>query len=325
MKDGFGREIDYLRISVTDKCNLRCKYCMPKQGVELLAHEELLRLEELARIVHIMEGLGISRIRITGGEPLVRKNLVKLVQDVHQLEGIQEISMTTNGVLLSEQLAQFIAAGLTSVNISLDTMNACTFQEITRVDAFEKVIDAIQKAVKTGIRVKVNCVPCLEWNEKDLADVARLACDYPLDVRFIELMPVGCGKEFHGIPSEVVLTGLEECFGKAVPSEEKRGNGPANYYDFEGFQGKIGFISPMSHQFCESCNRIRLTADGQLKLCLHYNSGIALKPLLRSGLSDEQIREKIVEAVRQKPKAHDFAHTEQLAASDSRKMVQIGG
>ena len=329
MQDNFGRVIDYLRISVTDKCNLRCKYCIPAEGVELIPHGELLTLEELARVIGIMSGLGIKSVRFTGGEPLVRKNLEKLIADVSALEGVENIAVTTNGVLLAERLPALLEAGITAVNISLDTLNDKVFQEITGVDARGKVLAAIEQTVAAGIRTKINCVPCREWNEKELADVAGFAKRLPVDVRFIELMPVGCGRQFHGIPSEEVLERLQAVYGEArpLPETEKRGNGPAKYYEFEGFYGKIGLISPMSHKFCGDCNRVRLTAEGRLKLCLHYDRGIELKPLLRGGKPDAEIREAIVNAIREKPKAHDFEHelTEHAAGADSRRMVQIGG
>ena len=329
MQDNFGRVIDYLRISVTDKCNLRCKYCIPPEGVELIPHEELLTLEELARVIGIMSGLGVRSVRFTGGEPLVRKNLEKLIEDVSALEGVENIAITTNGVLLAERLPALLEAGITAVNISLDTLNDKVFQEITGVDACGKVLAAIEQAVAAGICVKINCVPCREWNEKELADVAGLAKRLPVDVRFIELMPVGCGRQFHGIPSKEVLERLQAVYGETqpLPETEKRGNGPAKYYEFEGFYGKIGLISPMSHKFCGDCNRIRLTAEGRLKLCLHYDRGIELKPLLRGGKTDAEIRDAIVNAVREKPKAHDFEHElkEHAADADSRRMVQIGG
>lgn len=330
MRDHFGRSIDYLRISVTDKCNLRCKYCMPPEGVELIPHGELLTLEELYRVIAVMADLGIRGIRFTGGEPLVRKNLVKLIEDVHGLEGIEHIAVTTNGVLLAKQLPALKAAGVTAINISLDTLNPETFRKITGVDACGKVLDAVEQTAASGIQTKINCVPCREWNENELAEVAGLAQRLPVDARFIELMPVGCGRQFHGIPSEEVLERLQEVYGpaRALPDSVKRGSGPARYYEFEGFTGKIGFISPMSHKFCGECNRIRLTAEGRLKLCLHYNAGIELKPLLRSGITDAELRETILRAVEQKPKAHDFEHVvkeEAVQVSDSRKMVQIGG
>lgn len=334
MRDDFGRTIDYLRISVTDKCNLRCKYCMPPAGVEQIPHGEILSLEELSRVVKVMAGLGIRSVRFTGGEPLVRKNLIKLIEDVHGMAGIQNIAITTNGVLLAERLPALVRAGVTAVNVSLDSVRRETFREITGTDACDKVLTAIELAAAAGVRTKINCVPCREWNESELAEVAALAKSLPVDVRFIELMPVGCGRRFHGIPSGEVLERLEEAYGRARPFEtasheagRNPGNGPARYYELDGFLGKIGFISPMSHKFCGDCNRVRLTAEGRLKLCLQYNAGADLKELLRGGRSDEEIREAILSAVRAKPKSHDFEHAAQEGAADfdSRRMVQIGG
>lgn len=323
MIDNNGRTIDYLRISVTDKCNLRCRYCMPESGVPLITHDEMLTLEEIFRVVRIMEGLGIKKVRLTGGEPLVRKNLVKLVKDISDLDGIERISMTTNGVLFGEQAAQLKQAGLTDVNFSLDTLDEAHFQKITGLACRDEVLDAIESAFKQDMRVKINCVPCREFNEDDIVSLAALAHDQEIDVRFIELMPLGCGKDFHGIPSDEILHRLEAEYGKAAQSHAKRGNGPAKYYEFEGFRGKIGFISPMSHSFCGECNRIRLTAEGRLKLCLYYDCGIELKPLLRGGQTDDEIMERIRRAVMDKPRAHEFEKAD--AASDQRKMVQIGG
>lgn len=328
MKDGCGRTIDYLRISVTDKCNLRCQYCMPKEGIELLEHKELLTLEELFRVVTIMEQLGITKIRLTGGEPLVRRNLVKLISDINTLDGIEDIAMTTNGVLFADKAKELKEAGLRRVNISLDTLNQITFEEITRKDEYNNVIEAIRQAKANKINVKINCVPCKEFNEADIPAMAGLAKDYNIDVRFIELMPLGCGRKFTGISSDEILNILENSYGKAILSGEKSGNGPAIYYNFKGFGGKIGFISPMSHKFCSECNRIRLTADGMLKLCLHYDRHIDLKQLIRGGMSDEEIKEAIMLAIRQKPAAHNFAQTanvENNENEDTRKMVQIGG
>lgn len=325
MTDGIGRTIDYLRISVTDKCNLRCRYCMPEGGVCNIAHEELLRLEEIYRIVSIMEGMGIKKIRLTGGEPLVRKNLLWLIEQIHGLEGIEEIAMTTNGILFGSQAEQLKKAGLNRVNISLDTLDAEHFAQITGSAQYEKAYGAVMAALEQHIPVKVNCVPCQEFYAQDLADVAALAKDKPVDVRFIELMPIGCGKAFHGLSSDEVLQALEKVYGKSTPCHEKRGSGPASYVSFDGFVGKIGLISPMSHQFCAECNRVRLTAEGILKLCLHYDHGIDLKPLLRGGASDEEIKAKILKAIQTKPSAHDFYHEAALQDSDTRKMVQIGG
>ncbi len=325
MMDNNGRLIDYLRISVTDKCNLRCRYCMPQSGVELISHNEVLTLEEIYRVVSIMAQLGIKKIRFTGGEPLVRKNLVKLIRDVNEIPGIEEIAITTNGVLFADMAQELKQAGLTGVNISLDTLNSERFKSITGADAYAKVLAAVKRAQSLKLGTKINCVPCRELNEADIESVASLAQRENVDVRYIELMPIGCGRDFHGIPSDEILARLEAVYGKAKPSYEKRGNGPANYYDFEGFKGKIGFISPMSHRFCSECNRIRLTAEGGLKLCLHYDKGLELKPLLRSKVSDEEIKNEIMKAVSEKPKSHNFTNAAGLEDLDKRKMVQIGG
>lgn len=350
MRDVLGRNIDYLRISVTDKCNLRCKYCMPPQGILPVAHEEILTLEEIFRLVSIMEQLGIRKVRLTGGEPMVRKNLPWLVEQIHGLSGIREIAMTTNGTLFAPLAEVYRKAGLTAVNISLDTLDQERFRCITGCDrgnhaaGVDSVLHAIDAALERQLRVKINCVPCVEINGEDIEGIAALAADRPLDVRFIELMPIGCGKDYTGISSEEILRRLEKRFGKAIAIPGKsplavagravdpyeKTDGPAEYYQFSGFSGRIGFISPISHKFCNGCNRIRLTCEGRLKLCLHYDKGLELKPLLRGGASDEEIREQILAAVREKPSEHHFR--EKAAgggltdgAEEQRKMVQIGG
>ncbi len=325
MKDGFGREIDYLRISVTDKCNLRCRYCMPEAGIASMPHEEMPTLEEIYRVVRIMESLGIKKLRFTGGEPLLRKDLVKLVRDVNSLAGIEEVAMTTNGILLKEQIGALKAAGLGCVNISLDTCDRETFEQITGYDRLAAVLEAIDEALAIGMRVKLNCVPCRELNEGDVERVAWLAHEKMVDVRFIELMPIGCGRNFHGISSAEILMRLRNRYGACQTASAGKKSETARYYRFAGFQGEIGLISPMSHQFCSDCNRVRLTAEGRLKLCLHYDRGLDVKALLRQGKSDAQIREQIEEAVSNKPKAHTFAESFAEEKEDQRKMVQIGG
>lgn len=325
MKDGFGREIDYLRISVTDKCNLRCRYCMPKQGVEVMPHEEVLTLEEIFRVVRIMESLGVKKVRFTGGEPLVRKNLVKLIGDVGGLAGIADIALTTNGVLLGEQLDALKKAGLKCANISLDTLDREVFAQITGYDGLERVLAAMDAALAAGLRVKVNCVPCRELNDGGIEALAGLAREKNVDVRFIELMPIGCGKAFRGIASEELLARLEHTYGACERVENAVKSETAQYYAFAGFRGRIGFISPLSHRFCGDCNRVRLTVEGQLKLCLHYDNGLSLKPLLRGGAGDDEIRERIVQAVREKPRAHSFSDRTAQEHEEKRKMVQIGG
>lgn len=325
MLDGIGRTIDYLRISVTDRCNLRCKYCMPPEGVELISHEALLTLEEIYRVISIMADMGVKKIRFTGGEPLVRKNLIKLINDVDKLPGIEEIALTTNGILLGNMAYELKEAGVNKVNVSLDTCNADIFSKITGFNGYRKVREGIKKAQSAGMAVKINCVPCRELNGGDVENMALLAKTEEMDVRFIELMPVGCGRNFHGISSDEILDRLALKFGTPEICSEKRGNGPAVYYNFRDFRGKVGLISPMSHNFCAECSRVRLTAEGRLKLCLHYNSGIELKPMLREGAGDEEIRKAIYQAVMNKPMAHDFEEIRKTEEKDSRKMVQIGG
>lgn len=350
MQDGLGREIDYLRISVTDKCNLRCRYCMPPHGITPLAHEEILTLEEIFRLVGIMEQLGIRKVRLSGGEPMVRKNLPWLVEQMHGLRGIREIAMTTNGTLFAPQAKVYREAGLTAVNISLDTLDQERFRCITGCDRADRAADvdsvlrAIDAALEQQLRVKINCIPCAEMNGDDIEGIAMLAEDSPVDVRFIELMPIGCGKEYTGISSEEILRRLEKRFGAAIAVPGKsplavagdaaglyeKTDGPAAYYRFPGFCGRIGFISPISHKFCRECNRVRLTCEGRLKLCLHYDKGLELKPLLRSGASDEEIGRQIINALKEKPSEHHFRERtegEELpdGVEEQRKMVQIGG
>lgn len=324
MIDRIGRNIDYLRISVTDKCNLRCKYCMPQEGVALMPHDELLRLEEIARVCRVMARLGISKIRLTGGEPLVRKNIVKLISDINNIPGIEDIAITTNGVLFAPMAKELKAAGLKRVNLSLDTMNPESFEKITGRNEYNSVIAAMDAALANDMKLKINCVACRQMNYDDIAEVAYIAKNNPVDVRFIELMPIGCGKLFDGVASDEILSILEEKYGKASVYNGRRGNGPAGYYEFEGFNGKIGFISPMSHKFCSECNRIRLTAEGMLKLCLHYNKGVQLRELLRNeNITDDDLYAIITEAVMNKPKSHHFENIDEKA--DKRKMYQIGG
>jgi len=327
MIDGTGRKIDYLRISVTDRCNLRCVYCMPENGIESLGHEEILTFKEILAIVKAVSQLGIRKIKITGGEPLVRKGIVNLIRRIKDIDGIEEVTMTTNGVLLGPMAEELSEAGLDAVNVSLDSMNSESFCRITRRDCLGEVLDGIRKACSQGIRTKINCVPIAELNGADLTGIISIAREYPIDVRFIELMPIGLGKNYSPVSNEELLLRMEREFGKPELSKAKHGNGPAVYYDLPGFKGSVGFISAISNEFCESCNRIRLTADGNLKLCLHYNKGIALKPLLRGGISKEELKKVIENAIYNKPLHHSFngGSTENAENVELKNMVQIGG
>ena len=323
MKDLYGRTIDYLRISVTDKCNLRCKYCMPAEGVPCVAHKDVLTLEEIARVARVMAGMGLKKVRLTGGEPLVRKNITELLRQLHGMPGIEHLALTTNGVRLAEMLPELIEAGLDHVNISIDALDSEIFKHIAGSDHLQEVLAGMDAAYDRGLTVKLNCVPVRELNPGEPVKLAELARDRKMDVRFIELMPIGQGRLYTGIPTEELLESLEAVYGKAekLPYD---GEGPAQYYRFQGFAGRIGFISPISHKFCADCNRLRLTAEGRLKLCLYYKDDIDLRELLRNGATDEQLQEAVQNALMQKPKEHSFGKSD-IQGTEQKRMNQIGG
>ncbi len=325
MKDGFGREIDYMRISVTDRCNLRCVYCMPEEGVPLIPHKDILSYEETLRVAQVAAELGVKTIRLTGGEPLARKGIEFLVADIYAIQGIKNVTLTTNGVLLPEKFEALKVSGLTGVNISLDTVNPGKFRTITRRDGFDKVMKAIDLCVDTGIKTKINCVAMMGVNDEEFADIALLAKDRDICVRFIEYMPVGKHDYEKAVAMEDVRAQLEEAFGPLVPDEKKHGSGPALYFKPEGFKGSIGFISAMSNCFCESCNRIRLTAEGYLKLCLQYNTGTDLRALIRGGASDAELKAAIQASVLRKPRRHQFNDYKDAEDIEENGMSRIGG
>ena len=325
MIDKLNRNIEYLRISVTDRCNLRCVYCMPEEGVENIPHDEILSYDEILRVCKCASKLGIKKIKITGGEPLVRKDIVYLIRDIKNIRGIEQVTLTTNGVLLYDMAKDLYEASIDAINISLDTLSRKKFLKITRRDHFEKVSMAIDKLVDLGVRVKINCLAIKEYNFDEIVKIAQYSKDNNIDVRFIELMPIGYGKIYTGISNEVILGLLEEKYGKFEKVKEKRGNGPAVYYANENFKGCIGFISAISHEFCETCNRVRLTSNGFLKLCLHYNKGIDLKAPIRSGISDEDLKVLIHDTIWNKPLSHKFGHTNGEKDIEVKNMVQIGG
>lgn len=323
MLDGFGRTIDYMRISVTDRCNLRCVYCMPPEGVECVAHDEILRFEEMLHVVEAGVALGITKYRITGGEPLVRKGIVDFVRMVKQTAGVESVALTTNGVLFAAMAEALKDAGLDVVNFSLDCLDADSFRRLTRVDAWDAVMAGIDKALELGLKTKLNCVPMESYNGGDWVRLAELARDHKLDVRFIEMMPIGLGQDFKSVDNAEVLGVLTQAFGEPVKSNRSHGSGPAEYYDFPGFKGSVGFISAVSRAFCTSCNRVRLTADGMLKACLCYEDGLNVKELLRAGACNEALKDAMTAAINAKPLRHSFGCTGGI--SEQRKMVQIGG
>ena len=326
MTDRYGRTIDYLRVSVTDRCNFRCVYCMPPEGVELLSHDQVIRYEELMRLIRLFSELGVSHIRLTGGEPTVRKGIVSLVKDIHDLPGIESVSMTTNGLLLPELLPELLEAGLSAVNISLDTLDEARFNEITRTEGtLPKVLEAIRLSAEAGLNTKVNCVAMRGVNDDEIPSIAALAKDLPVRVRFIEYMPIGKHDYEQAIYMDEVRDILREHYGELSEDREVHGHGPARYLKPEGFLGSVGLISAMSHSFCDSCNRVRMTSEGFLKLCLQYNVGENLLEPLREGASDEDLKELILATLDIKPKQHNFLDYGKEENVDTRDMSRIGG
>lgn len=328
MIDTFGRTIDYLRLSVTDRCNLRCQYCMPTQGVEWIPHADILSFEEILRLVRVMAGLGIAKIKVTGGEALTRKAVVDLIRQLKKIPGIQRVTLTTNGVLLMQHLDSLVAAGLDALNISLDTLNAETFSRVAKSDGFEQLVSAIGQIRLLPFPVKINCVPIRGINDSEIASIASLAKESAAAVRFIELMPLGCAGSYELLTQSETMAEIEKNFGALTPFPGSMGNGPAVYYSLEGFKGKIGFISPMSHNFCGSCNRLRLSATGMLMPCLSCNTGLDVRGLLRgntgnvnSRTTDSELAEAIKSLVLQKPRHHSFTETQQV----DKAMFRIGG
>ena len=333
MKDGLGRTIDYLRISLTDRCNFRCIYCMSEDGVKLMSHEEILRVEEIAHVVRIAADLGIRSVRLTGGEPLVRLGVVDLVRDIANTPGIENVSMTTNGVLLPKMADDLKRAGLSRVNISLDTLDPEQFKYITRRGELQQTLDGIDAALEAGFDpVKINAVTVRSLNQDYLA-FARLSVDRPLHVRFIEYMPVGESSGSHGcgwgpedvVPNEEVLEAINAAarakgLPELVPAGDDRplGWGPASYWEFPGAQGTVGFISAMSNHFCSRCNRVRLTADGKLRPCLFSDMEFDIREPLRAD-DEDGVRAVFAKTLRVKPDEH---HNK---VGTERGMSQIGG
>lgn len=326
MIDRCGRNIDYLRISVTDRCNLRCIYCMPEEGIRLTGRENILQEPEIIRVCRVMAELGIKKIKITGGEPLVRPRMPGLIHQIKAIPGIEKVTLTTNGILLKKQMKELAEAGLDSLNISLDTLDREGSLKITRRDLLDDTLAGIKEAMKyPNVQLKINCVP-LGIEEQNLCEIAEFARKYPVHVRFIEMMPIGYGSSFTGMSQEKIVSLLEERFGRIVPYEgEPLGNGPCKYYTVDGFQGKIGFISAISHKFCSECNRIRLTSQGYLKTCLQYTAGRDLREALRNGGTDEELKEIIKAALSEKPDGHHFREKVKADDTESLCMSQIGG
>ncbi|HHV11848.1 MAG TPA: GTP 3',8-cyclase MoaA [Clostridiales bacterium] len=323
MIDHYSRLIDYMRISITDRCNLRCSYCMP-DGIEKLEHESILTYEEILRICSCASEVGIRNIKITGGEPLVRKDAVKLISWIKALPKIEHVTLTTNGVLLEQYIDELKEIPVDGINVSLDTLNPETFEQITGRDDYFKVWNSIQKLIESGIPAKINCVPQRGVNDQELMDIAELAVKQQIDVRFIEMMPIGHGRESTGIRGEEIHEMIRGRYPGAVSTSNRRGFGPAVYITADDWKGNIGFISPISHKFCSSCNRIRLTSRGFLKPCLCYGNGIDLMAAIRHGASNQEITELITGAIRSKPLEHRLGDHNQEDL-EKNEMYKIGG
>ena len=325
MFDRYQREIHYLRLSVTDLCNLRCRYCMP-DGVEKLEREAVLTYEEFLRLAALFARCGIDPVRVTGGEPLVRKNVAQLVAGLKETPGIRRVTLTTNAVLLAEQLPALLDAGLDSVNISLDTLCPEVFRQITARDDFAAVQAGLQAALQSGLPVKLNCVPQAGVNEGELEALAALARDNAMQVRFIEMMPIGYGAAMPCISGPELRARFARRWPELAPlspaQEHALGDGPAVYYTVPGWQGSIGFIAAVHGKFCASCNRVRLTSQGFLRPCLASETGCDLRALLRSGADDAQLLAAIRETIWAKPREHHFYDSSMPA---TRGMYRIGG
>jgi len=321
LKDRDGRYVNYLRLSVTDRCNLRCVYCTPK-NVELMEHDEILRYEDMLKLAHILAKNGVEKIRLTGGEPLVRKDLPLFIKELGRIENIDEVSITTNATLLSDNIDSLAKAGIRRLNISLDTLRADIYEKITGRDQFNVVMDGIKSAIESGMNpIKINTVLLKGINDEDLEELTSFALQKNCHIRFIELMPIG-SKDFyekHYLPSYYAKERIEKRFGKLWKIKSSKSAGPASMFGVEGSKGQVGFIHAMTDHFCQNCNRLRLSADGRLRPCLLKDFSIDLKELVRKENDDIKLLKLIKEALDKKSSFHD------LIPDVRTKMVSIGG
>ena len=328
------RPITYLRISVTDRCNLRCVYCMPQQGIPFAPRSEILTLEEVLRIVRVMAPMGLKRVRLTGGEPLVRNGLAKLVRWIAETTGIEDVALTSNGTALAHFAPELAQAGLKRVNISLDTLRADRFGRITRLGRMGEVLQGVEAARQAGLSpIKLNVVVMRGINDDEIVEMARTTYEQDWEVRFIELMPfleddeAGCFRDpsqvMGFVPTEKVKEQIERALGELEPAESAAGAGPARCFRLPGARGLVGFIAPLTeHNFCARCNRMRLTADGKLRPCLLTDHEVDLRAALRRGCTDAELREQVLLALHTKPDAH---HLWDGNRPRWRKMIQLGG
>lgn len=323
MRDQFGRSIEYLRISVTDRCNFRCQYCMPVEGLPWLPKADILRYEEIAEVVRQLAPMGLRRLRITGGEPTIRPELASLVRQLKAVEGIEDIALSTNGVKLPQLAAELAAAGLDRVNISADSLRPERVVEIARRDLGFDLVTAARAAQDAGLGpIKINMVVMRGINDDEVMDFAALTREYPWHVRFIELMPVGELRELtweHVVPSAEILAQVQRLGPLHADAGPARGNGPATYHRFEGAPGTVGVITPMTHTYCSTCNRVRLTADGRLRTCLFGDHEVPLRDALRRG---DPLAPLFTKALAEKPKEHALL---QMQVGGLRALSEVGG
>ena len=323
--DQYNRQLNYLRVSITDRCNLKCMYCVPQDLIPRVDHEEVLRYEEILKVIKIAIGLGVIKVRITGGEPLVRKGVYDFLSELTQIKELVDVSLTTNGVFLKDNLARIQAAGISRINISLDTLNPEKYRQITGRNTFDQVWQGIEKAHEMGFGpIKLNVVALNGVNDNELTEMARLSLTYPFHIRFIEYMPIGQSRM--GNAPLLLAPEIKQrisTLGNLVPVQNSKNDGPAKRYRFEGAPGEIGFIHAISHHFCNTCNRLRLTASGQLRPCLLSDHQEDIKGPLRSGCPDEEIAGIFLKAMHHKPSDHNLAGHKVIRVCS--EMRAIGG
>lgn len=325
--DTFGRHHDYLRISITEKCNLRCRYCMPEEGVKLTPDEKLLTTDEIVRIARIFASEGVHKIRLTGGEPTVRKDVVELVKRLHEIPGIDEICMTSNGLALHRKLQALFENGLTSLNLSMDTMINGKFILITRRNGLSAVMKSLRKALSFGtLKVKINTVVMRNINDDEILNFVELTKDHPIDVRFIEYMPFDGNKWSKNkmVAYKEILEIINAKYPDLTRLQPKHGD-TAKMYQVPSFKGRVGFITSMTSDFCATCTRLRITNDGNLKVCLFGNEEVSLRDVLRKGASDKEVLEVIGKAVKKKKAKHGGLTVAELKDRPNRPMILIGG
>ena len=326
--DQFSRPINYLRISVTDRCDLRCVYCM-KEKMTFLPKNEILTLEEIERLCDNFISMGVKKIRLTGGEPLVRKDIIKLIKNLNlkkENTSLNEVTLTTNGTLLEKYAKDLKENGVDRINVSLDTINPKKYNEITRFGNLKKVIAGIKEAIKKNIKIKINTVAIKDFNENELAELIIWANKLKIDITFIEVMPMeetDTSRHLQFISLDKIYKELDEKFN--FQKTDHKTGGPAIYYSGKGISNKIGFITPITNNFCDSCNRVRITSTGKLFMCLGQNDYVDFKNILRKDYSDHYIKEKIAYAMKIKPKRHDFLIDEKTKPYMQRHMNVTGG